>query len=120
MPRAVKRGNVIGRGEPTSFRRTDRQELRFSGPCVYAVRTKDGLVKIGWTSDLGQRLGDYRLTARDVLAVRLGATPDDEAAIHKRLSGHAVRGREWYNPQPEVLAVINDMRDDLGLAAIVG
>lgn len=54
-----------------------------------------------------------------MLALILNGTLAEERAIHARLSGHAVRGREWYpEDDPEVLAVVNEMRDSLGLSLL--
>lgn len=86
--------------------------LNSLGPVVYAIRTPDGLIKIGFTKRLAVRAS--ALAGLDkLLAIRLGATFDDEQAIHASLDGLAVRGREYYPPAPEVLAVVNEMRADL-------
>lgn len=87
------------------------------GPCLYAARTPDGCIKIGWSSALGNRL--KQLGGHGALiAVRLNATRADEKAIHTSLRGHAIKGREWYPETPEVMAVVNSMRADVGLPAI--
>lgn len=87
--------------------------LNSLGAGIYAVRTADGLIKIGQTSHLGNRIRSYG-TGRELLAIRLGATFADEQAIHESLAGHSVRGREWYAPAQPVLDVVNAMRADLG------
>ena len=53
----------------------------------------------------------------ELLAFRVGAY-EDEQAIHASLVEHRARAREYYNPTPEVLAVVNDMRNSLGLPHI--
>lgn len=86
--------------------------LNSLGSVVYALRTRDGLIKIGFTSRLGGRAGNLGGMDR-LLAVRMGATVADEQAIHDTLSGLAVRGREYYPPVPEVLHLVNEMRRKL-------
>lgn len=44
-----------------------------------------------------------------ILAVQLGATPDDDQRLHASLVPCVARGREYYHPMPEVLAV-NELR----------
>ncbi len=82
------------------------------GPVIYAIRTRDGLIKIGFTTNLGQRYSSLG-SQRDILAWRPGSYAEEQA-LHDQLSAHVCRGREWYHPHPEVLAVVNAMRGDLG------
>ena len=85
------------------------------GPVVYAIRTGD-LIKIGYTINLAHRaavLGGYN----NLLAWRSG-TFDDEQAIHASLAGLAVQGREYYPADLRVLAVVNEMRNRLGLPVL--
>lgn len=122
------------RTQSVDFRSTGLQENRQAigapsttaamkalGSVLYAVRI-DVLIKIGHTSDLAMRLRTlrYRQGARymQLLAVQFG-TLADERAIHERLKPHLARGREYYHPTPEVLAIVNDMRADLGMDATV-
>ena len=87
------------------------------GPVVYAVRTKDNLIKIGCTTDLARRCHQVGPGMKSILAWRAG-TRADELAIHTSLNGLAVRGREWYPWHPAVIGVINEMRADLGITPI--
>lgn len=82
------------------------------GSVVYAIRTRDGLIKIGFTADLGQR---YSALGRmgNILGWAPG-TRADEAAIHRSFHGLAVQGREYYPDHPRVLSLVNEMRRDLG------
>ena len=85
------------------------------GPVVYAFHAGD-LIKIGYTTNLAHRaavLGGYS----HLLAWRSG-TFDDEQAIHASLAGLAVQGREYYPADPRVLAVVNEMRNSLGLPVL--
>lgn len=78
------------------------------GPGIYAVRVR-GVVKIGHTTDLAQRL--HSLGSIDLLAFAPGMTFEDELDLHRSLRGHAVRGREWYPvDDPDVLAVVDNLR----------
>ena len=85
------------------------------GPCVYFLRTTDDLVKVGHTANVAER--KRGLTAdgwRSLLAVVPG-TREDEQRIHAQLALHLARGREYYRPAPEVLALVNSIRDRLGV-----
>lgn len=101
-------------GRPQRKRRMQLAALRLvsqAGQVVYAIRTKDGLIKIGCTGDIAQRTN---VIGHEVLGLMFGDF-DDEAAIHDRLVPYRAKGHEWYHPTPEVLAVVNEMRADLGL-----
>lgn len=92
--------------------------LQALGPLVYAVRTKDGLVKIGVTTDLIERMKHIKGGTAELLALKPGDF-DDELAIHRRLRGHATEGREYYLPTPTVLREVNTMRATLGLDPVM-
>lgn len=90
--------------------------LNTAGPMVYAIRTRDGLIKIGFSADVATR---RRRIGNDLLAVAFGGRTEEQA-IHDRLGDyHRARGREFYYPTLEVLAVVNEMRADLGLAPLL-
>lgn len=102
---------VRGRSEAT--RTGKRRAMEELPPVVYAARLKDGCIKIGWSASLYRRL--ERLGGgTEILAFRPG-TRDDEAAIHASLIAHRARGHEYYHETPDVMAIVNDMRRDLGL-----
>lgn len=84
------------------------------GEVVYAVRVGD-LIKIGFSSNMAQRMG--ALNPTEILAFKLGNYADEQA-IHRRLVDHVARGREWYYPTPGVFDVINEMRHALGMESI--
>lgn len=91
--------------------------LQALGSVVYAVRTKDGLIKIGCTTDLARRARQVGYGMKSILAWRVG-TVEDEAAIHASLNGLAARGHEWYPWDERVLAVVNEMRGELGIPPV--
>ena len=84
------------------------------GGGVYAVKAPDGTIKIGYTGNLKNRLSGLG-GFKNILALDLCGTWDDEQAIHARLEGLSVKGREWYPPCDEVLGEVNTMRDRLSL-----
>lgn len=87
------------------------------GSVVYAARLDDGVIKIGWTERFGSRLRwlkSYNGQGIELIAFRQG-TRDDEQAIHAELAEHIHHGREYYSATPEVLAVVNEMREALTL-----
>lgn len=94
---------------------TKAQALQLLGEVLYAYKMPDGLIKIGHTKQLNVR--SYRYTNAELLAVHLG-NQSDETAVHRLLQAHAAHGREYYNPAPEVLAVVNAWRRGLGLESI--
>ena len=84
------------------------------GSVVYAMRVEGDLIKIGFSAHLAQRR--YALKG-EMLGFMFG-TLDDEQTIHASLTAHLHHGREWYYPTPGVLAVVNEMRQRVGLAPI--
>lgn len=94
-----------------------RSWLRLLGPVIYAAR-HDDMIKIGWTSNLSNRLS--KLGGVNSLLAWQPGTLDDEQALHRSLTGHAIHGLEWYRLDDlTVLDVINQMRDRLSLPAII-
>jgi hypothetical protein len=79
---------------------------------VYAMRMPDGAIKIGCTSNLANR--SYCLHG-EILGFRFGGF-DEERVILAHLRPHRVRGYEYFRPDaPEVLEVVNEMREPFGL-----
>lgn len=101
--------------QPMPSRYVALDALSLIGPVVYAMRVPGGVIKIGYTTQLNERRGQHR---GEVLAVQFG-TRAHEAAIHARLVDNRHHGHEWYYPTPAVLAVVNEMRETLGLDALV-
>lgn len=82
---------------------------------VYALELPDRIIKIGCTKNLVNRRRDF--VGSTILAFRPG-TFEDEKAIHVDLRRHRARGREYYRRAPDVLAVVNEMRDHFNLPHI--
>lgn len=74
---------------------------------IYALDTRDGLIKIGWTKDLWLRMRQYPPTFR--LIASCAGTRADETAIHRALRPSKVSGREWYDVTPEVVRQVNQI-----------
>lgn len=79
---------------------------------VYALRLHDGIIKIGCTSDLRVRRNDYR--GSEIIGFAFGDY-ELEAEIHALLTDHVARGREYYHPTPDVIEVVNEMRESFGM-----
>jgi hypothetical protein len=96
-----------------------RQALMALGQVVYALRTPDGLIKVGCTTDLDTRLRWFRChVAEPELLCFLAGGFDLEASLHDRFAASRAHGREWYHPTPEVMEWVNATRDSLGLPTL--
>jgi len=101
--------------EPTSRRAASAEYHQFGNGLLYAVRFPDGTIKIGHTVRIAERLTQLISEGGgrpEVLAIKAG-TVEDEQALHDSLAAHVRRGREWYNPTPEVIALVNEWRAEL-------
>jgi hypothetical protein len=85
------------------------------GEVLYAAMMPDGIIKIGHTTNLLHRF--YNFPQAELLAIKAG-NRDDEKALHQTLTAHRHHGHEYYNPTPEVMAVVNDWRTTLGLESV--
>ena len=88
--------------------------LQALGPVVYAIRCKDGAIKIGHTTDYAMRRRSFDTRPGATLALMPG-TVEDEQEIHERLIAHRAHGQEYYHETPEVVAVVNEMRRAFGM-----
>ena len=103
--------------------RVPRRDIMNSlGSVIYVARMGDGTIKIGHTNRFGERMrwlkSEQRMDA-SLIAFRLG-TYAEEQQLHKALVGSRTKNghetaREFYDPTPEVMAVVNSMRAVLGL-----
>ncbi len=115
-----KRSNVFSahgsRMYATEGGRSPRDLARDVGPCIYAMRVDDGVIKIGYSENIYERITRLgRLS--DVLAIVPG-TFEQEQAIHQSLVTHRAHRREYYHPVPDVLAAVNQMRETVGMDPI--
>lgn len=81
---------------------------------LYAIRTNEGLIKLGCTQNLAQR---RRKIGGQILGFMPGGYAE-EKQMHDQLAAYRARSREWYHPAPEVLAVVNIMRALAGVEAV--
>lgn len=78
---------------------------------IYYVKS-DGLIKIGWTSNLAKRMRQYPPNSQ-LLATHPG-TRAEEQRLHKRFAVHRSHGREWYPLAPVILHHIDMMKAKYG------
>lgn len=80
--------------------------------------TLDDKIKVGWTSNLENRLKSYPPHAR--MVVTYPATRADERDLHRSLKTELVAGREWYSRTPVVLRCMRDaqLAEDRRRAAV--
>lgn len=116
-------GNNMGYGIAMRGNMPRKQIMKAMGSVVYAARLSDGVIKFGWTEHFGDRLrylSSYTGQDVELLAFRFGDY-DDEQALHGSLAEHRAGGseyanaREYYEPTPEVMAVVNSMRGSLNM-----
>ena len=79
----------------------------------------DDKVKVGWTSNLEQRMKSYPPHSR--LIVTYPGSRADERDLHRTLATSRVAGREWYERTPHVMSTIREaqLRNDQQYAAEV-
>lgn len=103
----VRAGNVV-RVDPeladawVREHHADSVSFGRAGLVYVAQRDTDAAVKVGWTSNIEQRLRDLRKESRASVCL-VGALPGDkprELRIHKALREHRIEG-EWYACVPE-------------------
>lgn len=72
---------------------------------IYFIKL-NGLVKVGWSRDLHQRVRSYGASAE--LLASYPATRDDETNLHRQLRPALAKGREWYDDGDVIQAFINE------------
>lgn len=117
--RRVPKNYAINRDRGRARRRghtptTAPQAAREIGSCVYFIRCNDGLIKIGFTTNLAGRRAAYGPGWDRVLAA-LPGTLAHEKACHALHADHLAKGREYFYPHPDLLAHINEIREHLGV-----
>lgn len=85
----------------------DHEDAKADGhnSVVYYLKQHNGLIKIGYTIRLKQRLSSMRYRVSDVLAVEPGGRAQ-ETARHRQFKDIRVGHREDFHPTPELLAHI--------------
>lgn len=81
------------RADARNKRAVERRKPVATGQ-IYFVQV-DGLIKVGWTSKLADRIRAYGPKA--TLLANYPGTRADEAALHRQLTPARYRGREWYS-----------------------
>lgn len=85
--------------------RKRRTEVSLSPGWIYFLELDDK-IKVGWTSNLANRLKSYPPHAR--MVVEYPATRADERDLHRTLRTELVAGREWYGRTPLVLGCMRE------------
>lgn len=97
---------------------TPRQAAKELGSVLYAFRLDGDIIKIGHTSDLDNRRSKLGAKWSDLLAIRPGTRAEEER-LHRSLPDrHRAHSVEYYHPTPEIIALLNLWRHDLGLPPI--
>lgn len=78
---------------------------------VYYIEI-DGLIKIGYTTNIINRTRAYPPTAK-LLAIEPG-TKALERGRHSIFGQHLARGREWFNDHPDIRTWIDTLRAEYG------
>lgn len=78
---------------------------------IYFIRL-NGLVKVGWTRNIWQRLKSYGASAE--LLVNYPASRDDETNLHRQLRPALAKGREWYEDGPIIADFISKALKEYG------
>lgn len=97
-------GREYQRAEARAKRAAGKRKPAATGQ-IYFVSV-DGLIKVGWTTKLADRVRAYGPKAE--LLANYAATRSDEANLHRQLTPARFRGREWYDDCPLVRSFIDD------------
>jgi hypothetical protein len=92
---AIERRDTI-RAQQREAVKAEEQALRTAPDAegdIYYAKVGD-LIKVGWSSDLYQRMRSYGPHAE--LLVHYRATRADETYLHRQLKPSRAKGREWY------------------------
>lgn len=81
-----------------------RKRPKVHEPVVYFIRN-GSRVKIGWTTNLRQRLSTLSLPASAVALLVLGG-PAEESALHKRFGDARIGRTEWFEASEAIEAFI--------------
>lgn len=81
----------------------------FTGPLVYFVRISN-MIKIGYSGNLRERVGNLGVTMAQVVAVEPG-DPDREGELHRQFA-HLRKFGEWFRAEPDLLGYIATIRQE--------
>ncbi len=90
--------------------RPNARALREQAFVYVASRSRDGAIKIGWTSDLVRRMRELPKGIKDavcLLAAFPGGKPD-ELRLHARFAAYRIDG-EWFRASKEITAWVESM-----------
>lgn len=73
---------------------------------IYFLRC-EGSIKIGWTSNLTQRMRGY--PPNTVMLATMPGTRSDESQLKRRFAVHATHGREWFAAVPTLMQHIDQV-----------
>lgn len=83
---------------------------------IYFIKL-NGMVKVGWSRDLRQRVRSYGASAE--LLVSYPATRDDETNLHRQLRPALAKGREWYEDGDVIQSFIAEALSKYGEPSLV-
>ena len=108
-PQIAARSKGLATSAMRTEARRDRDEalraLNRRGPMIYAIRLEDGLIKIGCSTNVAARC---KQLGGELVAIAFGGW-NMEAWLHRTLRPYAARGREYYEPHPEVIRVVDEL-----------
>ena len=110
-------GRQTQRRSDSTINDTKSSLAKDCGPVIYAARLNDGTIKIGYTTDVKDRLVHLGCGLEGILALVPG-TYQQEQDIHSGLIAYRHHGREYYHPHEQVIAVVNQMRATFDLKPI--
>ena len=87
---------------------------KFSTGFVYFVQAENGLIKIGFATNVGRRIASLRTMSPLRLTILATLSKDGmktETAYHARFSRHRQHG-EWFSPHPEILAEVERIKSE--------
>lgn len=110
-PKMVKdeRAAIEARQHAAELEQQRRNRQRY----VYALQAVNGgAIKIGCSQNPTARLSQLQGSTPTTLQLLATMAGDytTEKGFHDRLAAHRVKG-EWFNPTPEVLAVVDEIRN---------
>lgn len=109
------------RGRIARIRRKQLEAMADLSHVIYAVLTDDGLIKIGYSENLQNRLRFYGIGVKNMnrLLLVMSGARHEEQQLHDRFRRYRARGHEYYRPAPAIIDMINRERERLGVPPLV-